>query len=225
MTKRRWTWEKEKEIRYLIGRATRDGIYDYESAFGKKDSAYLKKMTELLMDVAPKHITLGKMIDFSCTVDGLHRAGQDDWDAHAIRFNNRIIRVSTRVAADVFGEGEVSDYYKDKIIPTAVALQEIGFEIPDGVTINGMEYEKTVNGYIRKDLANDQDVKRGLYMLSIPSTFIFKCNISEFAHVYKQRNKDGHANPEVKECAETITDQIIEKLPFITREWLLKFDN
>lgn len=39
-----------------------------------------------------KHITMLRFIDFSITVEGLHRAGPDDWDAHAARFNNRIIR-------------------------------------------------------------------------------------------------------------------------------------
>ena len=51
------------------------------------------------------------MLDFvtiSVTVEGIHRAGQDDWDAHAKRFDNRIIRSSTRLAD--FSEGEMSDY-------------------------------------------------------------------------------------------------------------------
>ena len=38
-----------------------------------------------------KHITLLRFIDFTCYVSGLHRGGQDDWDSHASRFDNRII--------------------------------------------------------------------------------------------------------------------------------------
>ena len=39
-------------------------------------------------------------------------------------------------------------------------------------------------------------------MLSIPCNFIFRINLTEFAHVYKERGEHGTANPEVKECAE-----------------------
>ena len=72
----------------------------------------------------------------------------------------------------------------------------------------GSSYVKAVNGYIREDMADNPDVKRGLYMLSIPSNFIFKIDLTEWGHVFKERNANGSANPEVKQCCESIADQI-----------------
>ena len=163
------------------------------------------------------------MLDFitiSVTVEGIHRAGQDDWDAHAKRFDNRIIRSSTRLAD--FSEGEMSDYYKDKIIPLGVALEYLGIDTPKEFAKDDTIYVRSVNGYIQKDFENDRDVKRGLYMESIPSNFIFKCNMAQWAHVYKLRNESGTANPEVKQLAETIQDQIEKQMPWFNREFLAK---
>ena len=56
---------------------------------------------------APKHITMGRFLDFSFSVYGLHRAGQDDVDSHAKRMENRIIRSSTRLAD--YSDGEMSE--------------------------------------------------------------------------------------------------------------------
>ena len=88
-----------------------------------------------------------------------------------------------------------------------------------------MTYVRAVNGYIREDLAGNADVKRGLYMLSIPSTFIFKVDLTEWAHVYKERNQNGRANPEVKQCCEAIADQIEKMIPAFNRELFLKIKN
>ena len=68
---------------------------------------------------------------------------------------------------------------------------------PNEIEYNGKTYVKTINGYILKEYADNKDVKRGLYMLSIPSNFIFKINLAEFAHVYKARHSRGTANLEV----------------------------
>ena len=163
------------------------------------------------------------MLDFitiSATVEGIHRAGQDDWDAHACRYNNRIIRSSTRLAN--FSEGEMSDFYKGKIIPTDIALKTLGVEIPDRIRVGDASYVKGVNGYIRADLKDDKDVKRGLYMESIPSNFIFKVNMAQWAHVYGLRNKNGTANPEVKQLAEMLQDEIEKNMPWFDREFLSK---
>lgn len=67
-----------------------------------------------------RHYTMLRFIDLSFTVYGLHRAGQDDLDSHAMRMQNRIIRSSTRLAD--FSRGEMSEFYQGKIIPTDVAL-------------------------------------------------------------------------------------------------------
>ena len=61
-------------------------------------------------------------------------------------------------------------------------------QAPDRIEHNGNSYVKTCNGYIAEEYKDSKDVKRGLYMLSIPSNFIFKCNLTEFSHVYKERN-------------------------------------
>ena len=170
------------------------------------------------------HITLPRFIDLSFTVYGLHRGGQDDLDAHSMRMNNRIIRESTRLGD--FKEGEMSEWYQGKIIPTDIALAHLGINVPKEIEHDGQIYVKGVNGYILKGHENDKDYKRGLLMLSIPSCFIFRMNLTEYAHMYKERNENGSANPEVKIAAEDMTDQV-EKgtLGFANREWLLKVKN
>jgi thymidylate synthase ThyX len=170
-----------------------------------------------------RHITVLRFIDISIMTEGLHRAGQDDVDAHARRFDNRIIRNSTRLAT--FSDGEVSDFYKDKIIPTNQALNILGISVPEKIEYNGEQYVKSANGYIKAEYKDDKDVKRGLYMLSIPSNFISKINLCEWAHVFKERNKDGGANPEVKEWAENVMNAISSKQEQITRGYVLSVEN
>lgn len=218
-SKRTWTREKEENIRRawkavnepdsLKGRFWKDG-----------DLHFIHQIIESFCKYAWKHTTMLDFVTISVTVEGIHRAGQDDWDAHAKRFDNRIIRSSTRLAD--FSEGEMSDYYKDKIIPLGVALEYLGIDTPKEFAKDDTIYVRSVNGYIQKDLENDRDVKRGLYMESIPSNFIFKCNMAQWAHVYKLRNKTGTANPEVKQLAEAIQDQIEEQMPWFNREFLAK---
>lgn len=227
-----WTREREADIRVLCDRILdKNGRLMPEMYFGDRErfDNYMSK----LLRWGPEHITLLKFIDFSFTVDGLHRGGQDDWDSHAVRFNNRIIRLSTRGQAhhnykkqDLpdFGQ-EMSDYYKGLVIPTEKALEAIGKELPDRITYEGKTYVRCVNGYVVEEHANDPDALRGLYMLGMSSTFTFKINLTEWAHVYKQRNKSGHANPEVKELCETIADLLEEAIPAFNRELFEKIKN
>lgn len=230
MTKRNWTREKEVEIRKTVERVTgRNGYLmpPNHPALGNisKDLESYNDWMDKLLKFGVKHITLLRYIYFSITVEGLHRAGQDDWDAHAWRYNNCFIRTSTRAVNDVFKAGEKSDFYKDKILSSDEAFMYLGLTIPESFEKDGVTYVKTVNGYIREDMKDNQDVKRGLYMLSIPSNFIFKVNLTEWAHVYKQRNINGVANPEVKEVAEEIADQMAIMQPKFTRELFLKIEN
>lgn len=133
--------------------------------------------------------------------------------------NNRIIRSSTRLAD--FSQGEVSDFYKDKIIPTDVALAYLGITTPNEIEYNGVSYVRAANGYIVKGMERNNDAKRGLYMLSIPSNFIFRIQLTEFAHVYKERNVSGTANPEVKTAVESMADQVDNAtLSYANRELL-----
>lgn len=204
MSKRSWTREKEIEIRKTVKEVFDPvtGIHNnYSPDSFLKFDRWMKKLTS----IGICHITLLRFIDFSITVEGVHRGGQDDWDSHAERFDNRIVRSSTRLAT--FGN-EKSTYYADKILSTDDALAILGLSLPETVKRDGVTYVRATNGYIREDYVDSNDVKRGLYMLSIPSNFIFKINLTEWAHVYKERNKDGSANPEVKELCEAIADLI-----------------
>lgn len=221
MSKRNWSRELEDEIRSVCW-----SVLDNKGRFNRNAPAdELEKFNdwlERLIKWGWKHITMLRFIDMSITVEGLHRAGQDDWDAHAARFNNRIIRCSTRLATYSY---EISEWYQTKIIPTDIALAELGITAPDSVNIKGKTYVKAVNGYIEESMKDNPDVKRGLYMLSIPSNFIFKVNLTEWAHVYKERNKKGNANPEVKLCCESIADQIELFQPSFNRELFEKIKN
>ena len=221
-SKRHMDRQIEFAIRDLCKRClTRSGFIDGSASDEDKQKfdEYMKKLCKF----GKHHITLLRFVDMSFTVYGLHRAGQDDWDAHACRYNNRIIRESSRLAD--FKEGEKSDYYKDKILTTEEAMKELNIQTPEFIIKDDVKYVKAVNGYIREDLADKNDVKRGLYMLSIPSSFIFRVNLTEWAHVYKERNKNGGANPEVKELAESIADMIERVMPYFNRELFMDIKN
>lgn len=212
MSKRTWTPEINEQIK------SDWHIYNF---FGTPLET-LNKRIESFCKFAWKHTTMLDFVTISVTVEGMHRAGQDDWDAHACRYNNRIIRSSTRLAD--FDEDEMSDYYRGKIIPTEMALRILDTEMPDKLVFGKDTYIKTTGGYIREDLKDNRDVKRGLYRLCIPSNFIFKCNMAQWAHVYKMRNEKGTANPEVKELAEKIQDLIEQEMPWFNREFLQKVE-
>lgn len=231
MSKRTYNTEMGNNVRDLVKKYfysrnennyTTIGDLTSNKNISVEEKEKVEKWIKSLCKWGVKHITLLSFIDLSFTVEGLHRAGQDDWDSHAKRFDNRIVRSSTRLASFDY---EMSDWYKDKIIPTDVALNEINIPIPDSFEKDGKKYVKTINGYVDEKYIDNQDVKRGLYMLSIPSNFIFRCNLAQFAHVYKQRNKNSGANPEVKEMCETMVDILNSKYPFITRELLLAIEN
>lgn len=229
MSKRTWTRELEEEIRRdckvidIFNKCKYPSSEPF-SALAEYESAEerVKKRLESFCKFAWKHITMLDFITLSVTVEGLHRAGQDDWDAHAYRFNNRIIRSSTRLAD--FGEDEMSDFYKDKIIPTETALAILGIETPQTIEKDGQTFVLVDGGYVREDLKNNRDAKRGLYRMCIPSNFIFKINLAQWAHVYKMRNKNGSANPEVKEVAERIQDQVEQVLPWFDRDFIKKVE-
>lgn len=206
LSKRTLTRELEMDIRKET-LAHSNLTYDGQVPLGSliNPSEKLTGWLDKLFKWGVRHYTMLRFIDLSFNVYGLHRGAQDDFDAHAMRMNNRIIRSSTRLG--VFNHGEVSDFYKDKIIPTDVALAYLGITTPDEIEYNGVTYVRAVNGYIVKGMEDSKDAKRGLYMLSIPSDFIFRMQLTEFAHVYKERNINGTANPELKTAVESMTDQ------------------
>lgn len=119
----------------------------------------------------------------------------------------------------------MSDFYKERILTTDSALAILGITAPDKIEYEGKTYVKCVNGYVLEEYANSPDALRGLYMLSMSSMFLFKINLTEWAHVYKERNIKGHANPEVKTACEAIADAIQEAIPLLDRELFEKIKN
>lgn len=226
LSKRTLTRDLEMEIRSETFDCS-NMSYRANGMFGSLQEELNDKMKDWLHKLfkwGVHHMTMLRFIDLSFSVYGLHRAGQDDMDAHAMRMNNRIIRSSTRLAD--FNHGEVSEYYKGKIVPTDVALAHLGIITPDEIEYEGQTYVKAVNGYILKGMEKKKDVKRGLYMLSIPSNFIFRIQLTEFAHVYKERNEKGTANPEVKIAVESMADQLqLATRGYVTRELLEAIPN
>ena len=104
-------------------------------------------------------------------------------------------------------------------------MECLGIEVPETFEKDGEIYTRVPYGYVKEEYKNKQDVKRGLYPLSIPSSFIFKVNLKEFAHIYKERGAHGSANPEVKECAEKCYELLNRAQPWIDREFLLAVKN
>lgn len=221
MSKRTWTPELHSEIMEACAKNT-DRFGRYCPSRNSDSRDFFDKQVDLLFKWGKRHYTMLRFIDFSCVVEGIHRGAQDDFDSHAKRLDNRIIRSSTRLAD--FGN-EMSDYYKDKIITTDEALKTIEFKAPDLIVVDGKRYVKCVNGYILEEYKDDKDVKRGLYMLSIPSNFVFKCQLTEWAHIYKERNEMSNAAPELKEMVERVTENLHDMFPWITKQILLDIKN
>lgn len=223
ISKRTWSQELDKEIRDICDSVLgRNGhiIKDCDSVKLEKFNKWLS----MLLRMGRKHITVLRYIDIAIMTEGLHRAGQDDVDAHARRFDNRIIRSSTRLAE--FSDDEVSDYYKDKVLTDSKVIKAVlGIDMPEEIEYEGCKYVKSPNGYVKKEYKNNKDVKRGLYMLSIPSNFISKINLCEWGHVFKERNENGGANPEVKQWAEEVMKQITNYHNQITRDYVLTIEN
>ena len=221
LSKRTLTRDLEMQVRQEVS-AHSVKYYENDIPVGAliniADSSTLTDWLDKLFKWGVKHYTMLRFIDLSFTVYGLHRAGQDDLDSHAMRMNNRIIRSSTRLAD--FSHGETSEFYADKIVPTDVALAYLGIITPDET------YVRAVNGYIKKGMEQNRDVKRGLYMLSIPSNFIFRIQLTEFAHVYKERNQASGANQEVKTSVESMMEQITNATDgYVTSELMRKIQN
>lgn len=226
LSKRTLTRELEQHIRKVC-RENQDLICANGEVMGALNNEVSDEMNDWLTKLfkwGKHHVTMLRFLDFSFTVYGMHRGAQDDFDSHAKRMDNRIIRASTRLAS--FDQGEVSEYYEDKIVPTDVALAYLGIDTPDEIEYEGRTYVRGVNGYIVKGMEHMNDVKRGLYMLSIPSNFIFRCNCTEFAHIFKERNIKGTAAPELKKGVEDMATQIDNATNgFANRELMLAIKN
>lgn len=204
------------------------GINDHLAAkFSKEAYDYIgnvrwfEKEISKVIKYGKRHITLLRFVDVSWVVSGLHRGAQDDFDAHAERYDNRIVRMSTRTVNDS-KIAEVSDWYKDKIL-TWQDLEKI-FELPEEVKKDGAEYIRTSFGYIRKDYVGtneERDVRRGLVPLATASTFIVKCQITELCHVFRERNEKSPAAPELRKMMEELIEMINDQVPYLTRDFFL----
>lgn len=165
-----------------------------------------------------KHHTLMKYIDISFFTIGLHRGAQDDLDAHAIAFNNRITRYSTRLAN--IQETVLSEWYQDKIIPFEHAQHFVGIEWPAVIETDIGNFRYTPFGYIHENFNRisdenglKKDVKRGLIPLSMASNALWKIDLFNLRYVYKMRSKLTKANPELKQGMEMLADQIEKNVP------------
>lgn len=227
MSKRTWTPELNADIIRVCSKFYDEMGLPKTNIVPRKDNLEdqnkLNKWLASLFKFGQRHFTMLRFIDFSFTVEGIHRGAQDDFDSHAKRLDNRIIRSSTRLAT--FSDGEMSDYYKGKIYTTDDICKMQNIDLPDKVDINGETFIKTTNGYIREDLSNNKDIKRGLYMLSIPSNFIFMCNLTEFAHILKERDINSNANPELIYMIELVLNDLQKVFPQLTREYLYGIPN
>lgn len=225
MSKRSWTREKELSLQTLErdntlfnGKVIPSPSVQFEEWMDKIIKWGVDGFQDLESDICIQgHTTLLRFIDISITVEGLHRAGQDDLDSHAARMDNRIVRSSTRLAT--FSDGEKSEWYQNKILYPFEVIRDLGIKLPNVfIDEDGDRYVKTDFGYIREDLENDKDVKRGLYPEAIPSNFTFKIQYPELCHIYQHRDELSGANPEVKKCVEQIAAELK-----MWNEWL--YDN
>jgi len=229
MSKKSWTPEKAGKIREIVFCSTiSDGTYVGLSRGANNDHLielddtyrnYMEKIIHYGVDL--HHTTLLRFIDLSFTVEGLHRAAQDDFDSHAKRLDNRIIRASTRLAD--FGPNEKSDWYKDKILYFPEVLKILqntdkaweDMELPVTIKYKGKMYVHSDYGYIEVGKQNNRDVKRGLYPEAIPSNFIFKVQYPELCHIVQLRDASSHAHPELQQMIEEIKCLVIKAQPWL----------
>ena len=119
ISKHTWTPELDREIRELVGRCV--DRYGNRISSTDEDNEKFDKWLSTLLKMGKRNITVLRFINIHIMIEGLHRAGQDDVDAHARRFENKIIRSSTRLAT--FNENEVSDWYCGKILTDGQACE------------------------------------------------------------------------------------------------------
>ena len=242
MSRGTWTPELMQEIKAVCATVLnsdgtiREDTSSIEISYGfyyrPIEEAWKKfcKWRSSLFNWGTKHITLLKFMDFCFVVQGLHRGGTDDWDAHAERYSNRIVRLSTRLSAMKNVDTEtndlvMSDYYTDKVLTLGQVLKLLNIELPEEIQNGEDTYVRSINGYVREDLKDNHDAKRGLYPLGFSNLFIFKCNLIEYAHVRELRMRkteghpqSGHAHPELWDLVDMI-DVELEKIG-VTKEML-----
>lgn len=234
-----YSWEKAVEIQQLVYLVTdAQGFiidpHDYEVKLDlvseennkitgdyEADVAEFKRLLQLTFNNAMgefKHHTLMKYIDVAFFTEGLHRGAQDDLDAHAIAFNNRITRFSTRLAE--IDQNVLSKWYQDKVISIYDAQKHIGQQLPQEIETDEGTFLLTPFGYVQERYAQvpaknglAKDVQRGGMTLGLASNAIWKTDLFNLRYVYKMRSKLTKANPELKIGMEQLADQIEKHIP------------
>lgn len=223
ISKRHWNWELDEKIRGVCDRVV-DSNGRIRPVVDATDMELFTDWLGKALRIGKNHITILRFLDIAIMTEGLHRAGQDDVDSHAVRFNNRIIRTATAHAK--FLDGELSEWYQDKVLTTNQVLEILGIETPESfTTLDGDTYVKCNNGYVKKEYKDNGHVTRGLNYQGFPSDFKSKINLCEWGHVYGLRNNNGHANPEVKIWAESVMEQITQFHKQITSDYVLSIKN
>lgn len=221
MSKRNWSMSMHEHIMSLVDDCTDKHGFILDNLDQDKYNELIENLNKVAKYGAgydqsamydEGHDTLLRFIDLTFVTIGLHRGAQDDLDAHAKRFDSRIVRESTRLAT--FGTWERSEWYQDKIRSVGDIADMAGIEIPNRYQDeSGVTWVKTHCGYVREDLQDDKDALRGNYPMSIPSNAIWKINLYDARHVYMRRNMLTHANPELKSGIEMLADQVQERIP------------
>lgn len=158
------------------------------------------------------HETLLRYIDLTFVVENCGYGTVADLDAHAMRFNNRIIRSSSRIAK--YQELETSWWYKDKNLSLTEVADVLGYEFPEKFTDeNDKVWVRAQNGYVPEGYDENGDYTRGNYPLHIPMNAICKINLFDLRHVYKRRNAYTHATQELRHDIESLADQVEAALP------------
>ena len=177
------------------------------------------------------HSTIGRFLDISCVVDGLHRGATDDFDAHAKRLESRIVRRSTRTTSP--NDIELSDWYKGKVIPfgdldgktvsevkSITESEEVTINLPDIIIYDNRVYRKSRFGYVADEFKDNYDVLRGLTPLGMSNLFTFKCNVTEWAHITRLRRSGTHAAPELQQMIDKINTKLREIEPKLNDDFL-----
>ena len=177
------------------------------------------------------HSTIGRFLDISCVVDGLHRGATDDFDAHAKRLESRIVRRSTRTTSP--DDIELSDWYKGKVIPfgdldgktvsevkSITESEEVTINLPDTIIYDNRVYRKSRFGYVADEFKDNYDVLRGLTPLGMSNLFTFKCNVTEWAHITRLRRSGTHAAPELQQMIDKINTKLREIEPKLNDDFL-----
>jgi len=216
MTNRNLPPERKEHIIEVVEKATnRYGFINKKNSTEKNVFlAYLEKT--ITYGIKHEHHQILKFIDVHIHMEGLHRAAQDDYDAHAKRLE--IIRSTTRTIKGA-NHAEFSNFYKDKVMTFDEMYEYLnGSGMHENVRLyDETQWVKKPWGYVLKEHENNPDVVRGLTPLGMSSENISKVPYGEhLQHIYnlRRRNPKGkNANPELQTAMEVLREDLAVKCP------------